>query len=167
LRRHLKREITLKLLGSYQVKAKIHRIEMDSPPCPICREKYRLRVSWRMEEIHHRAHVHFRPHYRELPYSNGDFETIRAKGDAWAENCYALILKAREAARATNELKQPSPWKLLPARSVDGKNQDVRGECLSRLFQDSEDKSRGGLSSTHQRWHVARGIRSPNCQLCR
>jgi hypothetical protein len=78
-----------------------------------------------MEEIDHRVHVHFRPHYRELPYSNGDFETIRAKGDVWAENCYALILKARETARATKELRKPTPWKLLPAQSVDGKNQDL------------------------------------------
>ena len=79
------------------------RVEIMSPPCPVCQERFRLYCDWTMAAVGNRADQHFRPHFQD-----GEINDYEAKREAWADSCFALIVTARAEARATkaNRLAQ-------------------------------------------------------------
>lgn len=152
-----------------------YSIEVTCPPCPFCKQAVKFYRHWAPHTVENAAYKHCcRPFGGDRSYVNqSDEEHLHWKRHyekesgnpirtAWTRQCIVAVRQAREAAQPP----KLSPEEIRARQSKAGKQQRKSDKRRGGERQDSEDKRRGGEIAAHNRWHVARGIKSPGCKLC-
>jgi hypothetical protein len=140
------------------------------PPCPLCHERLTMPRSSRPSSVreacrkhHHDACTGWREKRLETKFIVGDDWYWRqiAANDAWAKRCYLAIA----AARPKRVPLSPRELHRRQVRAARKLTQAARRRGGTN--QPREYKSVGGSKGMHQRWHVARSVSVPSCDLCK